>query len=100
MAEYIEREAVLQAVCVGCDGEGICDAPALCRIRAWVSAIPAADVVPVRHGRWVKQCERDFYFMECSACEKYWIPEGDNYDFRYCPGCGALMDGKDGDGNV
>lgn len=56
-------------------------------------AIPAADVVPVRHGRWIKYCPHNSDMLTCSECEKYWILDGDQYDFRYCPNCGARMDG-------
>lgn len=53
-------------------------------------ALPAADVVPVRHGRWEWY---DSFSYRCSACEKYWIAPGDQYDYHYCPNCGARMDG-------
>ena len=57
--------------------------------------IPAADVAPVRHGRWLKSgkevCGDHQYF--CSECnEEYW--EGLTWPDRahYCPNCGAKMD--------
>lgn len=31
------------------------------------------------------------YLMVCSACGKYWIPEGDEYEYNFCPHCGAKM---------
>lgn len=52
--------------------------------------IPAADVMPVRHGRWKWY---DSFSCRCSECEKYWIAPGDQYDYHYCPNCGAKMDG-------
>ena len=51
---------------------------------------------PVRHGRWLKYSPYSSDMMTCSECEKYWILDGDQYDYHYCPNCGALMD-KDGD---
>lgn len=53
---------------------------------------PAADVAPVRHGRWIK---KDGY-TECSECE-YWYDSAENEDdgdrSNYCPNCGTKMKG-------
>ena len=84
MAEYIEREAAIESLPV-----------------AWDSAInalrnaPAADVAPVVHGRWEAKgyvCgESEF---ECSVCHKTeWRTSISR--FRWCPFCGAMMDGDD-----
>lgn len=55
-------------------------------------AIPAADVVPVRHGRWIKDGdEGPVYCSECGE-EHEW----EDYRASYCDCCGAKMD-KDGD---
>ena len=65
-------------------------------MAADILAIPAADVVPVRHGRWIKVDDGIYYKMECSECgerplRNRWV---DDYDLsRYCPNCGARMDG-------
>ena len=50
-------------------------------------SIPAADVAPVRHGRW-KRCGKNL--GECSEC-------GEIVAIRnnYCPNCGAKMDGDE-----
>lgn len=50
------------------------------------------DAVRRRHGRWL-HIQDDL--SECSACCSYWIPYGDEYDYHYCPNCGAKMDGKE-----
>ena len=61
-----------------------------------LDSIPAADVVEVRHGKWVhSEIEDDdwgrtFHEWTCSVCG-YSVahnPTGENY----CPHCGALMD--------
>lgn len=60
--------------------------------------IPAADVVPVRHGKWIEQpldfdlCGVAYY--QCSECGKE-----QQTPSNYCQFCGALMD-KDGDEDV
>ena len=102
MAEYIEREALLshqynkswsrdpQFAEMVVDVENIYDAP-------------AADVVEVRHGRWIvfndgteESPKRDH--MRCSVCGWYWsIPEHRTV-FSYCPNCGAKMDGGNRNG--
>lgn len=61
-----------------------------------IDEMPAADVSPVRRGRWIEQCEESFY--SCSACGTEWItiegtPKENDMDF--CPHCGAKMDGGD-----
>lgn len=83
MAEYIKREAALEAVDFYDEDK--------------IRAIPAADVVAVVRGKWIKYVPHNSDMMTCSECEKYWILDGDQNDYHYCPNCGALMD-KDGDG--
>lgn len=97
MAEYIEREAAKKEFNLNFGGvshaviaSGILD------------ALPAADVAPVRHGRWLKTEEplgwQEVDCVECSACHESWISDEDyGLDFadywKYCPNCGCLMDG-------
>lgn len=51
---------------------------------------PAADVAPVKHGRW-KQVDKNK--CECSNCNIITLiavyPHGDK---NYCPNCGAIME--------
>ena len=58
--------------------------------------MPAADVAPVRHGRWIhsryEDCSEQFELVKCSQCnhEAYamaFYVRGGNY----CPNCGAKM---------
>ena len=64
-------------------------------------SIPAADVAPVRHGRWVdKPLIKSFKHtnipvVECSACGIDFCDIINNHYFmyKYCPNCGAKMDG-------
>ena len=48
--------------------------------------IPAADVAPVRHGRWIE--DDDGYGQHCSECGMDYYVE----KYRYCPNCGAKME--------
>ncbi len=51
--------------------------------------IPAADVAPVVHGRWGDNGIPESMLSGCSVCG---FTCG-AYSFRYCPNCGAKMDG-------
>ena len=106
MAEYIEREALIDAV-ESIDwysvykGKLTAGAPntenALYKasnIYAAIDNVPAADVVEVRHGRWEWDTE-DIY--RCSNCaEKSHVKEVMGHpEWDYCPNCDAKMDGGD-----
>lgn len=94
MSDFIECEpvAIFAEEC-GCSPKWIAK-----RIRNQ-EAFPAADVAPVRHGRWMVT---DGYphRLYCSVCYKTyaknvkWVEELD-LPVNYCPECGALMDGKE-----
>jgi len=47
------------------------------------------DVVPVRHGHWIKISPAGIY--ECSECGKN-VMTSDIKVYEYCHGCGAKMD--------
>lgn len=56
---------------------------------------PAADVVEVRHGRWIEQEADMDTIYECSVCgEPFVTIDGTPADnlWHYCPNCGAKMD--------
>ena len=86
MPDYIDRDAVYHAISV--DGGLNAYEKAYC--IDIVRKIPAEDVAPVRHGRWVLVDTDSEQFFICSECEnkEYW--ESD-----YCPNCSARMDGGD-----
>lgn len=58
--------------------------------------IPAADVAPVVHGRWVSVAgKRDRICSRCLHNEPYKNADDDAEVFEFCPHCGAKMDGGD-----
>lgn len=81
MAEYIKREAFIDAVK---------DIPMWGSVAVmFVNSIPTADVAPVVHGQWNNM---DGYKTRkvCSECD--WdVPEYGKF-YSYCPNCGAKMD--------
>lgn len=91
--EYIEREALVERL-----KKEECD----CEWLWTILDIPAADVAPVRHGRWKKSkgnerptengfVHDDRYVCDCCGwgccCET-------KLDFSFCPNCGAKMGGE------
>ena len=102
MAEYIEREAFLKDAetryCMPCRRAGKDYNGLNCR-ACWVDDMmgdvddaPAADVAPVRHGRWIEQEKYNFGIMyDCSLCGDRILDNG--HSWNYCPNCGADMRG-------
>ena len=84
MDEYIPRKALLDWVHEFYPDD-----------KVFASAIinaPAADVAPVRHGRWAHLGGDEWC---CSACGFVITTEGswDKPTKKYCEDCGAKMDG-------
>ena len=81
MDEYIKREEAIAAV-KHAWAKGL-------EPSQYLEIIPAADVAPVRHGRWVPfHSEAAGDIQYCSVCEI-----GFDAKTAYCPHCGAKMDG-------
>ena len=103
MAEYIAREALLKKIGDEYDlnyGEILTDPQ---KFFGMVEDAPAADVVPVVHGRWVEKEEPYFDIIyDCSVCgESFCFIEGGPSEnlYKYCPNCGADMRGSFQNGN-
>lgn len=99
MADYIEREAVIDLfyqVDPENDGSDGCTVVYTAgnyssdEIEAVISDLPAADVAPVVHGRWVTHYRSGTPVAEgyVSTCCDMW----NNRKSDYCPNCGAKMD--------
>lgn len=112
MSDYISREAAIEKIrvaagCAKCDG----NSSALCACKfcdiynaiRLIKSLPAADVEPVRHGRWESvrnptwktQCHD-----KCPVCGWENTRNAKCYDegsrawrsLYSCPNCGAKMD--------
>lgn len=93
MAEYTKIETARSIICDLCE----CSYPGeycpekfdleKCDLMEHLKE-DAADVAPVRHGRWIASHDE---FCACSIC-KYPVYVGWNQT-NYCPNCGARMDG-------
>lgn len=97
MSEYIEKSSLLQSL----KSSGIASDFAMYKI----SNFPTADVAPVVHGEWLN-IDGDYTFAACSICETaYEVATEEEAEkglwdafmcsYRYCPNCGAKMDGGD-----
>lgn len=118
MSEYISREAAISKI----RDEGVLggDYDAYEReedVVDTLKSIPAADVAPVRHGRWeqveilhvedLKEEDKDcisIASMFCPKCKRYhsevYMYGSPTESVRYCPNCGAVMDGGQDDGKA
>ena len=83
MADYIEREAFKEKLRKRVKNE---------MIRSWlcgiINEVHAADVAPVRHGRWERTADGAAL---CTACKRKMNPS--QYGYAFCSLCGAKMDG-------
>ena len=106
MDEFISREATIKRIkevyCVGCNSyHGVrCRACGTGDAIDMIEDAPPADVAPVVHGRWVdrivdeneviKPWMQRYYCSEClEGVSQSW--------FKFCPNCGAKMDGGGND---
>ena len=88
MAEYIEREAAIRALLndateqVGYSREDAADC---------IRYMDAADVAPVRHGKWeIVVGSNGKEYMVCTCCR---VSQDLTGVFTYCPNCGCRMGG-------
>lgn len=96
MDEYIERESAIKSLLndspeqVGYSREDAADC---------IRYMDAADVAPVRHGRWIEP-SRLYYGAkqyECSLCcsDTFWNKHSITEKYPHCPNCGATMELED-----
>lgn len=82
MAEYISREeALLKLMQDGCSAKNVQS----------ITEIPAADVEPVRHGRWIDGHD----CLKCPVCHGLAKKDFRDGCWNYCPNCVAKMDAKE-----
>lgn len=82
-----------------------CMAPVMrvSRLFDKLAKVPAADVAPVVHGEWLRADDdwNSLTTIQCSLCSEEWCFETDDdvslLNYKYCPNCGAKMDGGNDD---
>lgn len=101
MAEYIEREELKKVFsneavhCLTFQKTG--EARGLIKAKEILSKLPSADVVEVRHGKWIKKEDGRYVCSECGRTRPYsnYAYAIENWVCNYCHYCGAKMDGKE-----
>ena len=104
MAEYIDKAALVSEVE---KNKLMAREPAARRILEIIKGMTVFvgvglndDVAPVRHGEWIPISDGEG--AECSECGEYYDVEGNHSMesfklfcrfYRFCPNCGAKMDG-------
>ena len=103
MTVYIKREYAVDAVLdvyydtpdIDLSGE---------KFESAILKIQAADVAEVVHGEWLRSDDdwNSLTTIQCSLCSEEWCFETDDdvslLNYKYCPNCGAKMDGGFDDG--
>lgn len=111
MSDYISREAAIEAVrekvgCETCNGSNVGIICTFCNVGEailMIKNIPAADVEPVRYGRWEgythsRYCGNDeygnpvfrdrvVYYCSNPKCRRKTVIKE-----NFCPSCGSKMD--------
>lgn len=95
MADYVERQKVID-----CFEKCLVESPnnSVISIKRCFENLPAEDVEPVRHGRWMYVGDfveladgTELPIKVCSVCGEFILLE----DFQnYCPNCGAKMSSR------
>lgn len=92
MARYIDADKAIDAL-TGWDTD-----PTDEEIKWTIDKIPTADVAEVKHGKWecVNESENVWMCTGADGCGgEILLLEGTphDYEWNYCPNCGAKMDG-------
>lgn len=88
MDEYIKRKTVIDLITRRYENPEICTQE--------INSIPAADVAPVVHARWIRPHWRNSnYCCDCSECGGEAMHRDYQWDkngiYPICPNCGAKM---------
>lgn len=104
MSEYISKQFVIDYLNSYLNSIAKCGADSLLFDRGQrralinsiqdISAAKASDVQLVKHGRW-SECYTDSHHYSgiCSVCGRASIKSLTESLYKYCPKCGARMDG-------
>ena len=121
MDEYISREAVVRYLKGYSEKElnsrgnfGMITSSVLDKAERAISEMPTAHVQPVKHGRWEEKHYMEMKWipsrfddvspedvdiepmveLKCSKCHLWSVNFRNHIELKYCPNCGARMDGE------
>ena len=90
---YVDTEKVLETARDGFHSDFGRSMADLTSLREVLEDTPTADVVEVKHGEWIRPTIIHGItiagLLHCSVCGEVPCDEG-----KYCPNCGAKMDGE------
>ena len=86
MGDLISRAAAI--CCLGNSPEQMC--MPWSEVERMLRELPAVNAAPVVHGRWIRQ-KGSAHVFKCSACGFMFAGAA---IAKYCPNCGAKMDGE------
>jgi len=97
MADLIEREKVVEILRIIGHGRPISGKRAI----SLISEMPTAEQPKQRHGRWIQSDALDYKDPNgiihihgmCSCCRLIYDFRDMTSRFKFCPNCGAKMDG-------
>lgn len=101
MAEYISKDKFIhflfKEIAYFKETQTDIEIPISATLQSVVNEIKkftSEDVQPVKHGRWIDKNPQDKYDPRCicSVCDSVEFPLSRH---KYCPNCGAKMDGED-----
>lgn len=101
MAEYIDKDELRKILENWRDAHADVDDEQGCGLLEdviWeVDAQTAADVAPVVHGRWeyTPQTFNTLGQIRCPFCAWWSLDQSIDGIYKYCPNCGAKMDGTE-----
>ena len=92
MADLIDRAALLEAM-KRVYRDSTCPMHIAAEIDQYITEAPVVDAVRVQHRQWERR--RAFSSdVVCSGCGTLQTTKDSQYKSRFCPGCGAKMDGE------
>lgn len=107
MSNLIEKDALKRKHCDTCECKSNCMGTG-CKIyeaRCLIADLPTIDAEPVKHGRWIQSEALDYKDPNgvihvhgmCSCCKLIYDFRDMTSRFKFCPNCGAKMDGGEED---
>ncbi len=100
MSKYIDREELIRdiisdmALFMGTPDDVQKHDEQCNRAISYIESATGADVAPVVHGRW----DETGYCVNCGRHAPFWSISFCCYKSKYCPNCGAKMDGGEENG--
>ena len=93
MDKYIKKETAIKSLLNDCLGQVSYSREDAADCIFWLDT---ADVVPVRHGRWIEPSRLCYGAKqyECSLCysDTFWKKHSITEKYPRCPNCGATME--------